>query len=267
MQVTIRIGVGLSGKLVGEVVEWLLTPVAADLTLAERTALLVIAERSNEDTREMWRHRGDEETLFERIQHALGVDKTGLSRVLQRLRARGLEVRIPIKVGKDGREIFAHKGLAMRFRVPEFPASISLPSAPLRADDDPPFSPVDNDSSDTQEAEQRADDDPPSDAKGQTESAQRADERLPLVPLTPSTTYPSKDISLLSSVADVEDATPAAFEEQKFDQREYEAALKRLMEREDFGGPLVARAESDDPGARHEIHVIHAARLAKGIPA
>lgn len=47
----------MSGRLVGEVVDWLQTPPADDLTMAEAAVLLVIAERAHDKTREMWRHR------------------------------------------------------------------------------------------------------------------------------------------------------------------------------------------------------------------
>ena len=60
----------MSGRLVGEVVDWLQTPAADGLTPAEAVILLVIAERAHDKTRDMWRHRIDDHSLYERIKRA-----------------------------------------------------------------------------------------------------------------------------------------------------------------------------------------------------
>jgi hypothetical protein len=136
----------MSGRLVGEVVEWLRTPAAADLTAAERVVLLVIAERANETTREMWRHKVDDVSLSERIREALGgVDKTNLSKVFKKLASRGLEVRIPVSTAANGRVVYSCRGRSTRFHVPPLPASVQMPeSVASRQTKDP----VDNPASD-----------------------------------------------------------------------------------------------------------------------
>lgn len=131
----------MSGRLVGEVAEWLRTPAAAGLTVAERAVLLTIAERANEKNREMWRHRGDDVTLFERICEVTGMDRSGLTKALRRLAAHDIEVRVQIGKTKSGAPVFAHRGVAMRFALPALPASVSLPE---RVDEEAPIPPVDN---------------------------------------------------------------------------------------------------------------------------
>jgi hypothetical protein len=132
----------MSGRLVGEVVEWLRTPAAVGLTVAERAVLLVIAERANEkDNRKMWWHRGDDCTLFELICEVTGMDRSGLTKVLKKLAAHGVEVRVQIGTTKAGGPVFAHRGVAMRFRLPALPASVTLPE---RVDERGPIPPVDN---------------------------------------------------------------------------------------------------------------------------
>jgi hypothetical protein len=120
-------------SLVGEVAAWLGTPAARDLTMAERTVLFIIAERAHKVSRRMVWHRGDRDdngrkiTLTETICMRAGLKPRGLNEVLQRLASRGLEVRI--EVGKDslGRPVFARRGHAVDYHVPELPASVSLP--------------------------------------------------------------------------------------------------------------------------------------------
>lgn len=125
----------MSVRLVGEVVEWLLSPAADGMTPAERAVLLVIAERAHDQTREMWRHRGDHLNLHDRIAIAIGAPD-GLKKVLRRLADRGLEVRIPISVNKVGKPVFATNGRPARFRLPQLPPSVKLPE---RRDERAPF--------------------------------------------------------------------------------------------------------------------------------
>ncbi|MEV0968494.1 hypothetical protein [Microtetraspora glauca] len=132
----------MSGKLVGEVVEWLRSPAADGMSLAERVVLLVVAERGNDNDRVMWRHRTDTESLFERIRSALGVTDGALGNVFGRLAKRGLEVRIPTGTDKRGRPTFANNGHSMRFRLPELPPSVTLP--PVQRSIDGWAFPVDN---------------------------------------------------------------------------------------------------------------------------
>lgn len=117
----------MSGRLVGEVVEWLRTPAAVDLTAAERVVLLVIAERAGEATRKMWRHKVDDVSPSERIREASGMSKQNLTKVFTRLAGRGLEVRVQVGTTDAGKPVFAHKGHATDFRLPGLPASVQLP--------------------------------------------------------------------------------------------------------------------------------------------
>ncbi|MEV4059701.1 hypothetical protein [Nonomuraea dietziae] len=182
----------MSGKLVGEVVEWLLTPAADGLTTAERAALLVIAERAHEQTREMWRHRSDTISLYDRIAIAIGTP-AGMKKVFRRLAERGLEIRVPIGQGRDGRPVFAANGRPMRFRLPALSETSFLPDLDIRGDERPPFTPVDNSTPGESKGgpaaplhERRGDQQPPFvNQRGDEEppfNAGRGDEEPPLIP-------------------------------------------------------------------------------------
>src|SRR5690606_29521464 len=115
------------------------------LTTVEAVILLVIAERAHDKTRDMWRHRIDDHSLYERIKRAARLSDAGLSKALQRLAKRGLECRVPISTGSDGRPVYAAKGKSMRFRLPERPAVVSLPAPVDNAAppvENPPAEPV-----------------------------------------------------------------------------------------------------------------------------
>lgn len=132
----------MSARLIGELTEWLRTPAAEGLTPAERCVLFAIAERCHESTRRMLRHRSDDEQLVDRIAAVTGCDREGaLKRAFRKLAKRGLEVRVPIRTGKDGRPVFTFDGHSMEFRLPEFPASVDLPRG---GTDSYPSGPVDN---------------------------------------------------------------------------------------------------------------------------
>lgn len=212
----------MATRLVGEVVEWLLTPAANGLTPAERAVLLVIAERANETTREMWRFKADTISLDERIAVAVGTPK-GLQKVLWRLASRGVEVRIPIAQGDDGRPVFAARGRAMRFRLPELPASVALPERE-RADEDRPFLPSD---SVDNPADIPVDKSSGQVNKGRPASAlslespdgrlpnspERADRRLPLVPIKEDPYKPSPYIPGVPAVRRNVEERPAVHRE------------------------------------------------------
>ena len=261
----------------GEVVGWLRTPAADELTPNERFVLVLIAERAHQKTRDMWRHKSDDETLAERMAGCLGITQKALGDILARLAGRGLEVRVPLGVDKKGRVMFATRGRATQFRLPELPASVSLPTGEWSGEDrtitepepvdNPSREPVENDSRD----EEWSGEDRTIDGNGPARTG-------PFGANGPARTgpYPSKDIPSTtnpsdpldpSPVADVEDgpALSATDEEQKFDHDEYRMAQEQLLDRPDLGLPLIARAEADHPGARHEIHLILAARLARGV--
>lgn len=126
----------MAESLVGEVASWLATPAARDLTAAERLVLLIIAERAHKHSRRFWVHRGDVRddgtaiTPTETIAMRVGVTTDGLTKILRRLSDRGLEVRVPRGVRKNGAPIFAVRGRATDYQVPELPASIELPASP-----------------------------------------------------------------------------------------------------------------------------------------
>lgn len=87
-----------------------------DLTAAERMVLVAIGEnvRDGDPTRLTWPDF-NVHTLAERT----GLTGKGsLKSALQRLAARGLEVRVPITQGKDGRPVFALPGKQCRYRFP-----------------------------------------------------------------------------------------------------------------------------------------------------
>lgn len=138
----------MSARLIGELANWLTSPAAEGLTPAERCVLFVVAERAHERSRIMLRHRGDAEQLVDRIALATGQARDStLKRTFRSLAKRGLDVRIPVAQGKDGRPVFACEGHSMRFRLPEFPASVAIPEAPADPVDnpaDPVDEPVDN---------------------------------------------------------------------------------------------------------------------------
>ncbi|WP_149264251.1 hypothetical protein [Actinomadura sp. K4S16] len=118
----------MSGRLVGDVIEWLQTPAAAGVGDNEALVLITIADRVlSEETREMRRFKGDQCSLHQRICRVLGVTPKGLRPVLQKLARRGLEVRVEIGRDRLGRPIYARRGHAMGFRLPELPASVRLP--------------------------------------------------------------------------------------------------------------------------------------------
>lgn len=117
----------MSAYLLGELAEWFQTSAAAKLTASERLALNAVAERANETTRRMWRHRGDTKSLFQRIADYVGVTAKALGAILLRLARRGLEVRVAVGTDKRGQPVFAHNSHATDFRLPELPASVALP--------------------------------------------------------------------------------------------------------------------------------------------
>jgi hypothetical protein len=91
-----------------------------DLTAAERMVLVAIGEnvRDGDPTRLTWPDF-NVNTLAERT----GLTGKGsLKSALQRLGARGFEVRVPITSGKDGRPVYALPGKQCRYR---FPASLT----------------------------------------------------------------------------------------------------------------------------------------------
>ena len=262
----------MSGRLVGEVIDWLQTPPAEGLTMAEAAVLMVIAERAHDKTREMWRHRIDDRSLYERIKAVTRQSDAGLTKTLQRLAARGLECRVPIATGKDGRPVYAARGKSMRFRLPELPAAVTLPE-PVDDDpspvDNPPAEPVDNPPADTQRVDTR----PGFPRKGGRTSALSGGKGGRTSTPNPSSTYPSKEhpsTGLRSLGAEVEVATGGARDPTSdADQAgEYAAAHRALARLPDLGAALIEQSRADLPSADYRALVIHAAHNApKGVPA
>lgn len=144
----------MAESLVGEVAAWLGTPAAQGMPASDRLVLMIIAERAHKGSRRMLWHRGDRRddgtkiTLTETLQIRTGLGKRGLSEALQRLAARGIEVRVQIDTDKSGRPVFARRGHAVDYHLPPLPASVELPPAPVRSRSDrnqtPRREPVDN---------------------------------------------------------------------------------------------------------------------------
>lgn len=126
----------MAESLVGEVAAWLGTPVAAGLTSAERVVLFIIAERANKETRDFWVHTADRRddgttiTAAETIAMRAGVTLDGLTKILRKLADRGLEVRVQRGARADGTPVFAVRGRATDYRLPELPPSFELPARP-----------------------------------------------------------------------------------------------------------------------------------------
>ncbi|MER7363604.1 helix-turn-helix domain-containing protein [Nonomuraea wenchangensis] len=91
----------------------------ADLTPAQRLVLVVIAERAYDDTREAW-PGGSEKWGLETIARRTGLKVDSVRKAIQQMARKGVEVRVPIKVGADGRPVYAHEGQQTTFRIPRF---------------------------------------------------------------------------------------------------------------------------------------------------
>lgn len=271
----------MAGRLVGEVAEWLRSPAAAGLTLAERAVLLIIAERAHEKTRQMWRYKTDDVTSFEYICQVTGMDRGGLTKALRKLAARDLEVRVPLDFDRNGKPVFAYRGAAMKFALPELPASVTIPQ---RVDDDPPFNPVDNPPA---EAPQ----DPPTDEKGWTsghpydgkggpEGTHTARKGGRSSTPNPYKEDPYKDHPYSShdplSTADLEDTPPPAAPPRGqtddhtmgFDTA-YKDAVITLTRFPDFGEKYIAQAKTElgDDVDRHRLYIRAAQFAQEGISA
>lgn len=261
----------MSGRLVGEVADWLSSPAADGLTTADAAVLLAIAERANEKDREMWRHRGDEGKLIDRICAVARLSPGGASNAFKRLAKRGLEVRIPLKHGKDGRPIYAYEGKAMRFRLPELPASVSLPESPVVQ---PPSEPVDNSAEGAGDAPRGQSHNRPLGSEGSHTTALCPPEGgCTTAPSTskelPSTDNPSTPVDP-SSVVTVEGGPlaaappPAKTSHHMGWEPDYRAARDFLLTLANEGQEFMDLADKELSDAPIAERVIHAARLAKG---
>lgn len=86
-----------------------------DLTPAERLVLVVIAENINDGDpkRQTW-----PDFSAAVLAKRAGLTAETLRKALQRLAKRGMEVRVPIATGKDGRALYAVPGHQCRYRLP-----------------------------------------------------------------------------------------------------------------------------------------------------
>lgn len=273
----------MSARLIGELTNWLMSPAAQamDLSSAERNVLFVVAERSHEKTRVMLRHRGDDMQLVDRIAMATGLSRDGaLKKALQRLARRGLDVRIPVAKGKDGRPVFAYEGHSMRFRLPEFPASVVVPerpAGPVDNDSTPVDNPVDNSPQGGPGDDERGDQTSRLSVRGGTRRPASGDERGdetsrptpsnyisgPSYKLYPSTSVRSQQPEVEGSPASADDPSKIP----KFDLRR---ALCVLLEAApETQAAAIAQAEQElGDAATNEALRIRAAEIAsKGIPA
>ncbi|SPL94100.1 unnamed protein product [[Actinomadura] parvosata subsp. kistnae] len=82
-----------------------------DLTPAERLLLVALAEDARDETRVCFPEK-------DKLARRTGLQEDGLRRTFQRLAKRGLEVRVPIGYGKDGRAVFARTGVRSTYRLP-----------------------------------------------------------------------------------------------------------------------------------------------------
>ena len=262
----------MSGRLVGEVVDWLQTPAADGLTPAEAVILLVIAERAHDKTRDMWRHRIDDYPLYERIKRAARLSDAGLSKALQRLAKRGLECRVQVGTDRRGRPVYAAKGHSMRFRLPELPAVVSLPEpvdSPSGAVDNPPAEPVDSPSGD----DQRSDLSPTFKPKVGSESDLWTPKVGPESAPNPSSTYPSTtdpSSQVLSPQPDVEgghDGPAASRTEITFDYRSACAYLLTVPGDVQAAATAAAAAELGDRAPPQDLRIRAAQIAAKGLTA
>jgi hypothetical protein len=109
----IWVGIGL----ITEVLAW--APGA--LGPSERMVLIVIAEDARDATRESWALRREE------LGARAGLKPDALQKAFQRLAKAGLEVRVPLKIDKHGRPVYAYEGKKCTYRVPELKRVESLP--------------------------------------------------------------------------------------------------------------------------------------------
>jgi len=114
------VGIGL----ITEVLAW--APGA--LGPSERMVLIVIAEDARDATRESWAMKP------EQLGARAGLKPAALQKVFQRLAKVGLEVRVPLKIGKDGRPVYAYEGKRSTYRLPHLQRVDSVPSSEERTD-------------------------------------------------------------------------------------------------------------------------------------
>ncbi|GIH23021.1 hypothetical protein Aph01nite_13310 [Acrocarpospora phusangensis] len=113
-------------RLVAEVLD----NAPTDLTPAERLLLVALAEDARDETRVCW-------PGMDKLVRRTGLQPDSIRRVFQRLAKRGLEVRVPIGMDKQGRPQFAREHVQTNYRLPVLvrrdvdPPSEAGPGSPL----------------------------------------------------------------------------------------------------------------------------------------
>lgn len=97
-----------------------------DLTPAELVVLIVIAERANVRTRMAFQSTDPARKRWVLAERAR-LSTTGLRTVLQRLAARGIEVRVARGKDASGRLVFAHRGAQTTYQLPRFGDALTSP--------------------------------------------------------------------------------------------------------------------------------------------
>lgn len=105
-----------------------LTCVPEELGTSERMVLMVIAENARDATRESWALTRDD------LCRRSGLKPDALRKAFQRLAAAGLEVRVPLKFGKQGQPVYAHEGRQSTYRVPHFKRREQIPTTEAGTD-------------------------------------------------------------------------------------------------------------------------------------
>ncbi len=107
-------------KLINELTAWLPT---APRTIggSERAVLWSIANRARDETREAW-----QSPTWDLAAEA-GVEPRGLARILTRLAAAGIEVRVQRGSDARGRPIYAHRGAQTTYRLPPLNGGTTVP--------------------------------------------------------------------------------------------------------------------------------------------
>lgn len=116
-------------RLMGDVIEWSMTPMAKEIGDKELIVLLAIADRTMQRGALMQRFKRDDCDLYDRLCRITGLNRGGLKELLKRMAARGLEVRVVFRHDKNGEPVYACKGHSMDFRLPDLPASVQFGDA------------------------------------------------------------------------------------------------------------------------------------------
>ena len=116
----------MGDRLMGDVIEWTMTPAAKDIGDKELIVLLAIADRTLKRGELMRRYQRDDCDLYDRLCRITGLNRAGLRELLKRMARRGFEVRVVFRYDRNGEPVYACKGHAMEFLLPDLPAVVGL---------------------------------------------------------------------------------------------------------------------------------------------